>query len=274
LLGQVSVKGDLREVTQHLTRLEREQIPFATALTLTRMAQGAQQATAKQMEAKLQMPTRYTTSSMFIRPATKAKLESMVFLKDAALLQKSGKSPAQVLGHLFSGGTREFKQFEKALYRAGYLPSGMAAIPGEGAPRDVHGNIPARFIVQLLSYLQLFGEQGFRANMTTDGKQRFGARAGRKLGAQAVQYFVSRGKGNWFGGRSWQNGRPQHLPAGIWSRTQFSGGTAIKPVVMFVRRPTYRRLFDLQQIVSEVIATRFDSTFRASLEQALASARR
>jgi hypothetical protein len=226
------------------------------------------------MQAKLQMPTRYTLSSMFIKPATKARLESMVYLKDAALLQKSGKSPSQVLGHLFAGGGREFKQFEKALYRAGYLSAGMIVVPGEGAPLDVHGNIPARFITQLLSYLELFGEQGYRADMTAEGRQRFGARAARRVGAQAVQYFVSRGTGNWFGGRSWKNGRPQHLPAGIWSRTQFTGGTAIKPIVMFVRRPTYRRLFDLPEIVGEVIVSQFDPTFRASLDQALGSARR
>ena len=35
----ISVKGDVKELTRYLTRLEKKQVPFATALALTKTAQ-------------------------------------------------------------------------------------------------------------------------------------------------------------------------------------------------------------------------------------------
>jgi hypothetical protein len=181
ILIKVDTSGLVRLQSQ-LTD-QAKQVRYATAVALTRTAKAAQEETVREMQRVLHAPTRYTLSSIFTKPATRQKLEAVVYFKDRALLQKGGmKSPADVLRHLVTGGPRAWKNHEEILRRAGILPPGMAAVPGDAAPLNAHGNIPASFIVQLLAYFRTFGEQGYRANMTDRTRARFEARQGRALG--------------------------------------------------------------------------------------------
>lgn len=279
----VSINHDLSRLTENMRYAQRRHVPIAAAKALTAVAENARQDAAKEMRDKLHAPTSYTLNSMFKTPANYRNwpnLEATVHVKGWERLggsrgrSKGSGSQADVLGHLFSGGARRWKGFETALMRAGLLPRGMAAVPGDGAPLNANGNIPAGFLKQMVSY---FGAAeryaGHTANMTDKGRERFGKKKGKTMGigGAAVEFFVSRGKGNWFGRRSWKHGRMQHLLPGIWMRARSAGGTALKPVIMFVKQPRYQRYFDLEQIARTAIRRDFDREFGKAFEQALAT---
>lgn len=268
---------------ESVSDIGRKHVPFAAARALTQVAENARMDTVRQIAHKLHAPTNWTRQSMFKKPATKTDLTAMVYLKDAEGTRRygnggssvaAGQNKARIIGHLFSGGSRELKAFEVAMIRSGIMPKGTVAVPGAGAPMDGNGNIQRGFIVQMLAYFK--GLRESKDWMTDAGRARFGKRQGKKVGVggAAVEYFVSRGKGNWFGRGAWKQGRIQKLPPGIWMRAQTAGGTAIKPVIMFVRKtPRYKQYFDLEAIARTALARDFDPQFQFSMAEAMRTAR-
>jgi hypothetical protein len=97
-------------------------------------------------------------------------------------------------------------------------------------------------IVQIMSWFQSFGEQGYSANMR-DGGRRLG-RDNKRTGKRGFSYFVLKAR------------RGKLLP-GIYKRYQTSFGTAIKPVLIFIRVPSYRPRLDFYGVgnraVNEVV---------------------
>ena len=147
----------------------------------------------------------------------------------------------------------------------GVLPPGWGIVPAAGAKphMDAFGNVRGSFLVQLLSYLQAFGEQGYRANMTDKRRANLAGKRGAKI--TGVEYFISRGPGMWYG-------RQQRLPAGIWSRTG-THGSDIKPVFMFVNAGSYRKLIDMERIARSIVAKVWDVEFTAAMAEAMRTAR-
>lgn len=291
----LTVRVDLDRLKAQMNDLQREQVPYAASLALTGVAGHAQSATVEQIRSKLHMPTRYTLDALFIKPATKARLESMVFVKDGkgarryvdsrfpslgAQFVAEGLNAQKTIGHLFSGGSREWKGVELRFKERGILPRGMAMVPGAGCPLDANGNIAKDFLMQLLAYFEAF----------RDPKQNMGAgRRAEYLGQKTkyaqfktpgatingIEYFVSRGPGQWFGGGSWKRGRSQHLAAGVWQRVRHgSGGRSfVRPVLMFVRQPSgYRRYFDLEQIAQAALAQHWQAEWERGFEIAMRTA--
>jgi hypothetical protein len=204
--------------------------------------------------------TPYTLSAFRVLKADKTNLRAVVGLR----ADSGGKARSydKTLQHLFSGGVRSFKNMEGAFRRIGVLPPGFMIVPGDACPLDGYGNPPRALIVQLIAYFQAFGEQGYRANMTDKTKARLAKRSGAKIGG--VEYFISRGPGMWYG-------RPQHLHAGIWSRTG-THGVDIKPIFMFVRAGRWRRFIDLQSVAKHVVDARWQTEFERELSVAMANA--
>lgn len=152
---------------------------------------------------------------------------------------KAGVDPQDVLQAQEFGGRRRDKRSEVALRRAGILHNGwQTAIPATPYPGsdDGRGNLRGAFLQQLLSYLQAYSEQGYKANMTDKRKRGLhkgtATRAGRR-------YFVSYGK--------WRDGRSSHLAPGIWAASG-TGGVDVRPVLMFVRTPTYQPRLSMERI--------------------------
>ncbi len=163
---------------------------------------------------------------------------------------KVGVDPQDVLQAQAEGGRRRDKRSEVILRRAGILPSGMqTAIPKTPYPGsdDGRGNLRGPFLVQLISYLQAFGEQGYRANMTDKRRARLrnqqgiGSIAAKKVYKTTLgrRYFVSYGRV-----------RSQHLPPGIWAASG-THDVDVKPVVMFVRSGTYRPRIDMDRVARD-----------------------
>lgn len=256
----IEMKG-MKELRSMLNDLEKKQMPFALAKALTKTAQDVQSAEVKVMQSSLDRPTPYTLRSLYVKPATKQDLSSMVYFKDKSSAGK-GNPAANYIMPQVQGGKRNLKRFESALRRIGVLPKGMYVAPGSACPLDAYGNIPASFIVQILSYMRAFGEQGYKANITDKRKAALAKGSKRK---QGFEYFVSYGKGTWSG--------RQHLPPGIWKRIGFAQGSAIKPIMMFVKDPSYSKRFPFYETAQKVIDQKLMDNFYKAFDEAIRTAK-
>ncbi len=255
------MKG-LKDLVSNLTDIEKKQLPFAMAKTLTKTAQQIKEASIKEMPRILDRPTAYTLGSLYVRPAKKKELSALVYFKDKSSAGK-GNPAANFLFPQVAGGWRNLKRFESSLRRIGVLPRDLSVVPGNACQLDAHGNMPSSLIIQILSYFRAFGEQGYRANITDKRKQSI-ARGSKKQGF-GFEYFVSYGPGTWSG--------RQHLPAGIYKRVKFSAGTAVKPIMMFVRKPTYQKRFPFYEIAQKTIEQRLIDNFNEAMDEAIKTAK-
>lgn len=265
---QISITHDLDRVIGWAKLIAEDQIPFALAKTLTKTAQDVRDAEYRAMSEQLDRPTRFTLNSLFVRPARKNRFEAVVWLKDSG-----DTATRQYLSRQIEGGKRPAKRFEKALQRAGLLPQGWVAVPGRDVDRDGYGNVPASFIVRLLSYLDAFSEQGYKANATDKRRKKMAdvvRTSSGYLKINGVQYFVSKGVGHRSGVGSWKHGREQHLPAGIWVKTG-THGADVKPVFLFVPSARYSKRFRFWDVATQVIDDRLLRNWYASWRDAMES---
>jgi hypothetical protein len=247
-----SVKSDLEATITRFARIAGDQMPFATAVALTRTAKAAKEEIERQLPSLIDNPTPYTMRGFRLYPATKRKLLAEV---DFRVAMGRGTQARDYLAPLVYGGQRKIKAFERSLQRVGLLPSGMAAVPGKAARLDAYGNMSRGQITQILSYFKAFGEQGYRANIT-DKRKASMAKGSKRTGARGLSYFV--GKPN--GGRH---------PSGVWQKTNFGEiGSAIKPIIIFINRPAYRKQLDVPGIAERVIRGRFSDELSRAVTQA------
>jgi len=206
-----------------------------------------------EMAKRLDRPTAFALRSMSVRKATLSRPEAEIFLDNWS---SKGNSPERAFAHLFTDHAsqhRRWKKYEAALLKARVLPAGMAAVPPRAeswAVRlDAHGNVPGSTIVMLLSYFRAFGEQGYRANATDRSRARR-AKVSRKSGyaeINGVVYFVVRR----------EDRRHVNLAPGIWAKKGIHG-VQVAPVLLFVRKPRYAALLDLESIARREIDRGFE----------------
>jgi hypothetical protein len=134
-------------------------------------------------------------------------------------------------------------------------------VPASGAPMDSFGNVDKRFVVQLLSYLRLFNESGFRANVVDRNKfsKRFAAR--NKISRQSGKFFVIK------------SNQISKLHPGVWTRLSTGFGKGIRPVYLFVDAAEYRQFLDLDTTVKKVVDRDFTFEFNKAFAHALATAK-
>lgn len=247
---------DVRAAIAHVAdemQAKRKQVDFATAVAMTRTGQRVKVAEEREIADVFDRPTPFTMSALFVRPATVSNLSAEVKLKDFA---GKGTPAATYLAAQLRGGSRRLKRFERALQSVGAMPAGYRAVPGAAAKLDSYGNLDRGQIVQMLSFFRAFPEAGYKANMTD--KKRAALARGSKT-RQGFAYFA---------------GRPgDRLPDGIWQRVRFAQGTAIKPVLIFVRWADYQAVFDFDYVAERTIQSDFDAQFVVAMREALGSAR-
>ena len=123
----VNVRANIKQLTRQLSEMAESQIPFATALALTKTAQSAQRSELIAMERQLDRPTPFTKRGVAIRKATKNNLRAMVFIRE---------QQAEYLDAVINGGTRK--------------PKGRAHVLPVATKRNKFGNIPRGRIKKLL----------------------------------------------------------------------------------------------------------------------------
>ena len=245
---------NLEKVREALNKLSGAQARQAYAKAINDT--GFQVRRAMQAElGKFDRVTPFIRNSPKLVAATPDSLSATILptLDSRNLPSKGGKvgvDPQQVLQAQEFGGRRRDKRSEVRLREAGFLPSGwQTAIPLDPYPgsHDGRGNLRGAFLQQLLSYLQAYSEQGYRANMgkkrmaRLQNKQGIGNIATRKVfqTTLGVRYFVSYGRM-----------RGQHLQPGIWA-SRGTHGVDIRPVLMFVRAPTYQPRISMERIARD-----------------------
>ncbi len=254
----------LRERLQTLDRLEREQLPFAAALALTRTAQEVQKGVRDEMEAVFDRPTRATLNSLFIQPATKDKMEARVWIKDGRSINGAGNLGGQEgqwgkgraastwLTPQIYGGGRSDKGFEKMLRRRGVLGSGQYVVPGDKLDLDQYGNVGKGRLTKMLSGAQLFTQEGYNANATDSRRS---MRKGNR------RYFMIR-KGS--------------RPIGIAERLGYGRGSRnnIRIVLAFVRSPSYSKRLDFFGVAERIAEDQLPIQFELAIARALGTRRR
>ena len=111
--------------------------------------------------------------------------------------------------------------------------------------------------MQLISYFQAFGEQGYKANMSAKGYLRVHRGTKKQTGRR---YFVTYGKtrgGPRITQKGEQDERTAHLSPGIWAASG-TGGALVRPVLLFVRpKRGYQPRFDMDKVAKRADATAY-----------------
>ena len=81
-VSDLSLQGDLKGAARFLSDLERDQMPFATAVALTRTIGQVQVAVEAETQHKLVLRTPWTLKGIRITPANKKHLEATLYTKD------------------------------------------------------------------------------------------------------------------------------------------------------------------------------------------------
>lgn len=244
----MSVKSNVSDALRDF-KSWRVNVPLATAKALTFTGQDVQAAEVKEMRRVLDRPTPFTLSSLYLKSATWADLTVRVFFKDL-------RWKAHYLVPEVEGGDRPLKRFEKMLQSRGLLPVGMFAVPGERADLDAYGNMSRGQLIKILSALQALPETGYLANRSAASAAR---RARSKKPKALINYFVGRPK--------------QSDPMGVWERV---GKTGLRPILIFVKAPRYKKRFDFYGVARNVSTREFplhlDRALHSSSNSSLAVA--
>lgn len=116
----INISADLSGLQRGLRAFGAKQVPFATALTLTRLAQGVSDQESDAVRETFDNPTPFTQKGFRVQPATKADQVAFVFAKDIA---------AQYLAPYVFGGPR-------------WLGSKRAMLVPKGVATNQYGNLP------------------------------------------------------------------------------------------------------------------------------------
>ena len=254
----IRVRG-LDRLHRDLRRMQGN-LAYAAAQTANHLALAVRDAERREMERVFDRPTRWTLNSTRITYARKSRPIARVWLKDEAF---KGTPATRYLAPQIFGGERSIKRFERALQHAGILPTGWLAVPGEAADLDAYGNMSRGQIVKILSWMGAFGEQGYRANITQEGRRRRERYSARKRG---VGYFAVTPLR--------PDPRTAHLTPGVYKRTTWRADRAvvstIEPVLVFVKSASYAPRYDFFGVAERTAAERLDEAAAKGFARAFA----
>lgn len=252
-MAQISI--DLTEVNSLKVAIAeiQNQLPFVMSKTINNVAFKAKEAAKTEMQSVFDRPTSFALNSLYVKKSTKTDLNAIVDFKQPDRISDK----EHYLAAQSTGKRRGYKQFEAALYNRGILPRGYYAVPASGADIDQYGNMSRGQIIQILSYFDTFGASGFKTNMGDKGREKLAKSTKRKYGT--AYFFVKPGAKN-------------NLHPGIYKRIYSNFGTAIKPVMVFVRGLQYQKLLDLKKIANKTYQQHFKTEFDAAFDYAMKTA--
>jgi hypothetical protein len=242
----IGVSFDTSVLERKFTRLEREQLPFAMALTLTWTARDMQEAEKRAMPQEYDRPTRFTVEGVFFKAATKTKLEAFVFLRNEAT---KGTPPVKYLAPGVYGGGRGAKRYEKALRNIGAIKGNEVTVPASGAKLNAYGNVSTGTIVQMLANL---GANTLSGTNTPTGR--------------GYKRRGKRPKKDWFVGQI-----GQHF--GQRAIFQRRGPRELVPVFLLVEESdvTYPKQFAFFEIARDTFKRTFRGNWDSAFKYALAT---
>lgn len=247
------MRVDVRPVTAWMTDIQKQQLPYASALALTRTAQYARRQVIAEMRRDFDRPKPITVNEergpLYLKTASykRANDYAEVRIKDTSF---KSDPPLAWLSPEVRGGARIEKRSEYLLRKAGLLPNGYYAVPGAGARMDKYGNMSTGQVQQILAALG--GSRDTQQNASVRSKAR-----NKAIGT----YFLA----------SRTRRATSHLAEGVWQR---SGLATVKPVLVFVKgAPRYRKRISFFETCDQVARFRFPIEFHVAMKQAIATAR-
>ena len=190
-------------------------------------------------------PRPFTTKAGIV--SYKAKIDTLqakIGLKDRDDTPKAGTSPAVYLRRQILGGERAHKRFESALIRRfPQFGKGTFFVPARQNKDflDQYGDLRGGVVTQMLSQLQAFPEQGYRANIKDKNK---------------ALYFPVFHKGDY-----------GLLPPGIYKRDAL-GSENFQAVVFATRKaPRYRKRYYYHETVAKSARITFGPSFSRRLQK-------
>ena len=252
----IKIKLEGMDKTLASLRGVEKQVRFAELVAVNRAAFAARAEVQKEIARVFDRATPWVKGGVRVRKATKTDLTAVVDLDFWG--NKQGVSVEKILDAEIKGGKRRHKRHEIALQKAGILPAGMYIVPGDAAALDQYGNMSSGQIVQIISWFNGFGEQGYQANMSD--KRRIALGKDRRNGSRGFAYFaLTKAHGK--------------LLPGIYQRFSTGFGSAIKPVMIFVRKSGYRPRLDFYGVANRAARAEFAVQFDIAFKQAMATAR-
>ena len=242
MIKAARVLPNLDEMRATMSAIERQQLPFATALALTRTAKFVQRVEQDEMKRVFDRPKAFTLNALYVKTATKRDQAAEVRVKDESF---KSVPPIRWLYSQIHGGPRSLKSHEMLLQRRNILPAGYFAVPGSAARRDASGNMSPGQITQILSAL----------GASRDPLARSTTRSRKRNAAVREIFAISR--------------PDHHLAMGVYQRD----GRHVHPLMLFVRTPRYRQRFRFFEIAEQTGRMRFPIEFNLAMRQAVATAR-
>lgn len=243
-----------------MSDLEKQQFPFAVSGAINDSLFDARDAWRENIATVFSDPTQLTLNAVLYKKANKQTLTGELFLRNVA---SNGTPPSRYLLPEVEGGRRDEKPVEHLLRENGIIGSNEFLIPAKGFPLDAFGNVPGSVITTMLADLQSLRDVSARSTPASRGKR---SRA-KKVAKRAV-YFESAPN------LSASQGKHQPLPRGIFQRTRFVGGSAVRMVFAIVEgAPVYRKRFEAVAIADKAFRESFPIHFKERMRQAILSAK-
>lgn len=250
---KINVKIDgLDAIKAKMRGLADNKIKVAAVAALNDAAYLGSKKTQDEMRRVFDRPTPWVLGGVRYVKARRDRLESSIDFDKWG--NKTNVTVGHVLAAEITGGARKHKRHEIALQRAGILPAGHYIVPGAAAQMDGHGGMKSSQIVQIMAWFKSFGEQGYKANMTAATRARLAK--DKRSGQKGIQYFALQKKTN-------------GLPPGIYQRIKFATGSAVKPVMIFIRAPIYKKRLDFYGVAEKAAREEFGRAFPMYLEKLL-----
>ncbi len=253
---QVSLTIDDKAVADALKNVAPRQLPFVTALGITKVGQAVQKHFKDQLPKVFDRPTDFTVRGVFLETATKSRPVATVFFPDSA--ENRGRDQREYIRPGAQGtSARSQKKTENLLTRMGVLPAGWITVPGsffKNGRLDQYGNISGAYYKQIISGLRLKNTKG-QAKPVSAASQR---RAD-KMGVDAEFFAVSTGTNKLGKNGGW-------LPSGVYRRTG-PGGRKLQQYLIFVRRASYKARFDVQKQAQTAINASANAAFAEALNE-------
>lgn len=246
---QIKMTTNAADVAQWIDKRVLKQMHFAQVVALNRTAKIVKQGELEVMRARFDRPTPYTMSSLFTMPAKRgqSQLFAKVYFKDESF---KGIAATKFLAPGVYGGQRGHKRSERALIANGLMKADQYLVPAAGARLDAYGNVKRGQVVQVLSALKAFGQQGYMANRT-------GSKRSQRKSSKS-DYFV---------------GNPGGEGQGIWQRVQFGHGTGAKPIFMFASAPKYRVIVPFEKIADNMTKKHLPVQYAIAFDEAMKTAK-
>lgn len=253
-MTSIKINANIDKAKRDL-KSKKNQIPFAMSRTINDLAFNAKGDIDVQIKTKLSRPTRYTQRAIEVKKSSKRKLIATVKVRDK---QKQSTK----LEHLFSGGIRTGKGLEGKLKGLGVLPGGMYIVPGSEAPLDSFGNIKKSFLNNLIKYFQTFKtSRGNTSSLEPGVWMRKFSRAEKKRRKKVgksgrFEFFVVHKQVD--KAQSGRRNQDRQKP---------------EPVLLFINRPKYRRVFNMPETTKQIIIRDLEREFNKNYQNAIRTAK-